>query len=120
MTGMAAIIDAYLFDSCAAFHQTALDDNIKFNDPTALDLDWKVKQCVLAMIAASNEIEDRFPCWISGKCSGRKSLPDFGKWVPMNTIKCFIHTAKWIFAEHKWWYREAHDIDWGYVSPQDS
>jgi hypothetical protein len=117
MTGTAKIIDEYLSDSRAAFHNTACDDNIKFDDPTALDPDWKVKQCLLALIAASSEIEDGFACWTSGQGPGRKSLPDFGKWVALNEMKCFVSTAKWIFAERKWWYREARDIAWDMFLP---
>jgi hypothetical protein len=45
MAGMAKIVDKYLGDSRMAFHNVTAcdDDNIKFHDPTALDLDWKVK-----------------------------------------------------------------------------
>ena len=99
LTGTAKIVDEYLSDPRAAFYNTACDLNIKFDDPTALDPDWKVKNCMLAIVASSSEIEDGFACWTSGNGPGRKALPDFGKWVPLNEMKCFVSTAKWIFAE---------------------
>jgi hypothetical protein len=32
-------------------------------------------------------------------------------------MKFFVSTATWIFAEQKWWYREARDIDWDVFMP---
>jgi hypothetical protein len=92
-------------------------DNIKFYDDTADDPNWKVKQCLLALITASSKIEDGFACWMSGKGLGRKWMPDFGKWVPLNEMKCFVSTVKGIFAERKWWYREVCDINWDIFMP---
>ena len=69
------------------------------------------------MIDVASEIEDGFAFWMSGKGPGRKCLPDFGKWVPSNKMKCFVSTVKWIFAERKWWYREACDINWDMFLP---
>jgi hypothetical protein len=68
------------------------------------------------LIASSSEIEDGFACWMLGK-GGRKCLPDFGKWVPLNEMKCFVSNAKWIFVEQKLWYLEAHDINWDMFLP---
>jgi hypothetical protein len=88
-------------------------DNIKFyDDDTADDPNWKVKQCLLALVPTSSKIEDGFTCWLLGKGLGRKWISDFRKWVPLNEMKCFVSTVKLIFAEQEWWYWETGDIDW--------
>lgn len=118
MTGSAAIMDDYLQDPRAEFHQTYTQKNIRFHDPNnEEDPDWKMKQCVLALIAAASEIENGMDCWLAGKGPGRKYHPDFGQWVSFDDMCCFISCAAFIWADKKWWYCERRDVDWDAFMP---
>jgi hypothetical protein len=112
MKGTAAIIDDYLSDRLAGeYFITAQARGIKFHDPDAKDPDWKVKQCILALIAAASEIEIGLKNWQAGKGKGRKFRPDFGQWVQEAEMKCFISACPYIWADKKWWYTDPRDLE---------
>jgi hypothetical protein len=54
--GKAKMVDKYLSDPGASYNQTYISDRIKFHDDDAEDSDWKVKQCILVLVAAANEL----------------------------------------------------------------
>ncbi len=54
--GSDEIIDKYLSDTRATYHDTVVKDKIKFFDATAQDPDWLVKQCYLLIIVSATEI----------------------------------------------------------------
>ena len=90
----AKILDEFLNDSRCKYYNTYTNDNIKFHDEEAEDKDWKVKQCILVLIAGASENENGIKAlWKSGYGKGRKPKPDFGKYVSQNEMKCFMHGA---------------------------
>jgi hypothetical protein len=117
MTGSGKIMDEYLADPRAAYHITASERKIKFHDPNAIDHDWKVKQCILGIVAAASEIENGFCCWKAGPGPGRKAYPDFGQWIPLHEMKCFVSTVSFIWARKRWWYVDRRDLDWDMFMP---
>jgi hypothetical protein len=117
ITGSGKILDEYLADPRAAYYVTASERKIKFHDENAMDPDWKVKQCILGIVAAASEIENGFNCWKSGPGPGRKTYPDFGQWIPVDEMKCFVATAPFIWARKRWWYVDRRDLDWDMFMP---
>ncbi len=99
MKGVGKVLDEYLNDTRATYHDTYRSHNIKFHDPTNEDPDYLPKQCVLAIIAAASEIETGFNCWKSGPSGGRKIYPDFGKYVGKNVMKAFVSAFPFAWAK---------------------
>jgi hypothetical protein len=56
--GHAHIIDKYLSDSRASYHESMKADKIQFHGPADKDPDWKVKNFCLLLIAAATEVEN--------------------------------------------------------------
>jgi len=54
--GHAKIIDKFLSDPRASYHETVVRDEIVFHDEENYDPDWKVRQCYLLLIASATEI----------------------------------------------------------------
>ena len=48
--GIAKVMDKYLSDERASYHETVESQGIKFDDPDADDPDWKVKQCIALLL----------------------------------------------------------------------
>jgi hypothetical protein len=117
MTGWASRMDRYLSDPQAEWHQTYKNKQIKFHDRENDDPDWKVKQCILVMIAAATEMEQGMNCWNAGKGPGRKYYPGFGQWVPKDEFECFKSCAAWMWADEKWWFCDRQDVDWEAFMP---
>jgi hypothetical protein len=77
--GHAKIIDKYLSNPSATYHDTVCKDKILFLDEHAEDPNWKVKQCYLLIIAAVTEIVVGVDnLWKSGPSIGCHNYPDFG------------------------------------------
>jgi hypothetical protein len=55
LKSVAARIDKYYEDPRAEYYTTVRDRHIKFNDPTAEDPDWKIKNNILLLLAAANK-----------------------------------------------------------------
>lgn len=53
LNGIAATMDEYVWDRRYPNRETIVRENIRFNDPTDADPDWKVKQIVLLIIMAT-------------------------------------------------------------------
>ncbi len=56
VAGHAKIIDTYLSDPRAGYHDTVVKDKIVFHDENASDPYWMVRQCHLFMIASATEV----------------------------------------------------------------
>jgi hypothetical protein len=83
VVGRAKIIDQFHADHRSPFHNTTVkNDKIKFEDPEAEALDWKVKQAYTLMIAAASEIENGVEnLWKCGPSRDQHDYPDFGKYI---------------------------------------
>ena len=100
VTGHAKIIDEYLSNTKAQYHETAKNDKIGFHDDTNKDPDWRVKQAYLIMIAAVCEIENGVEnLWRKGPSGGRHVYPDFGKYMKKNMFKCFTSAAPFCWCD---------------------
>jgi hypothetical protein len=87
VSGHAKIIDKYLSDQRANFHQTYMNRKMKFHDEKASDPDWKVKQGYLLIIAAANEAETGVEnLWKAGPSGGRSNYPDFGQYFGVDRV----------------------------------
>lgn len=53
LNGIAATMDEYIWDRRYPNRETIVRENIRFNDPTDADPDWKVKQIILLIIKAT-------------------------------------------------------------------
>jgi hypothetical protein len=53
LNGIAATMDEHVWDRRYPNRETIVRENIRFNDPTDADPDWKVKQIVLLIIMAT-------------------------------------------------------------------
>ena len=89
VTGHATIIDKFLSDPRAPYYDTVKSHQIKFHDPHDPDLDWKVKQCYILLIAAVTEMESGVNnLWksgtqiLAGSCQSMKCLP----FVPLHCM----------------------------------
>ena len=104
LTGSAKIIDKFLSDYRCPCYATVEHDNIRFHDENADDADWKVKQCMLVLIAAAAETEKGLEgLFKSGAGEGRKEMPDFRKYIPENVMSCFLIALPNLFADEKYW-----------------
>ena len=112
MKGKAKTVDEYLSDPRASYHATYSAENMRFHDESADDQDWKIKQCIMVLIAAATEFETGYNLWKAGPGMGRKALPDFGKYVSEHELKCFISVAPFLFADKRWWFEDKRDIQW--------
>ena len=105
--GHAKIIDKYLSNPLATYHDTVCKDKILFLDEHAEDPDWKVKQCYLLIIAAATEVVVGVDnLWKSGPSTGRHNYPDFGQYIPKNYFKAFCSAAPYAWAEEMYWYED--------------
>ncbi len=76
--GHAKIIDKYLSNPLATYHDTVCKDKILFLDEHAEDPDWKVKQGYLLIIAAATEVVVGVDNLLkSGPSTGLHNFPDF-------------------------------------------
>ena len=103
LSGHAKIIDKFLSDTRATYHDTVVRDKIRFFDETATDPDWMVRQCYLVIIASATEIESGIDnLWKAGPSAGRHSYPDFGKYIPINYFKAFCSAAPFCWSDKKY------------------
>ena len=119
VTGHAKIMDKFLADERCSIHRTARDRKITFHHPNAEDPDWEVKLCYMLMISATTE---RFVgaenLWKKGKAQfSRHYYPDYGKYVSLETFKCFKAAAPYAFCDEKEWFRDARDKSWKVFTP---
>jgi hypothetical protein len=119
VTGHGKTLDAYLANPRATHHSTYLKLGHTFHDEKAVDPDWLVKQCYTLMIAAVTEVEQGVEnLWKRGDCCGRRhSYPDFGKYVDINTFKCFESAAPFCWADSTYWYRDRLETPWDVFLP---
>ena len=104
MKGKAKTVDEYLSDPRASYHATYSAENMRFHDESSADVDqdWKIKQCIMVLIAAATEIKTGYNnLWKAGPGLGRQSFPDFGKYVSEHELKCFISVAPFLFADKR-------------------
>ena len=118
LKGSGKIIDEYHCHPYSEYHITVVNQNIQFDDPTnKKDPDWKVKQCILCIIASASELENGMNCWKSGSSGGRKSYPDFGQYININEMRAFNCAFPYLYADRKYWYMPKRDIPWDMFMP---
>lgn len=118
ITGHGKILDEYLSDSRASYHDTAVQCRITFHDPSQIDCDWKVKQCYLLLIAAATEVENGVEnLWSRGSSGGRHDYPDFGRYMPVNYFKAFQSAAPYAWCDKKCWFIDKRDKPWDVFMP---
>ncbi len=118
VAGHAKIIDTYLSDPRATYHDTVVRDKIVFHDEDNSDPDWMVRQCYLLMIASATEICNGVEnLWKKGPSIGRHEYPDFGQYIPVNYFKAFCSAAPFCWSEPKYWYEESRDVPWDVFLP---
>ena len=116
--GHAKIIDKFLSDPRASYHETVVRDEIVFHDEENYDPDWKVRQCYLLLITSATEIVCGVEnLWKSGPSSGRHTYPDFGQYMPINYFKAFCSAAPFCWSEEKHWYEDSRDVPWDVFLP---
>jgi len=90
VAGHAKLIDTYLSNPRAGYHDTVVKDKIVFHDENASDPNWMVRQCYLLMIASATEVVHGVEnLWKSGPSIGHQEYPDFGQYIPVNYFKAF-------------------------------
>ena len=94
ISGHAKIIDKYLSDCRATYHDTVVRDKIVFFDESSQDPDWKVRQCYILLIASATEsVSGVENLWKSGPSAGHHTYLDFGQYMPVNYFKAFCSAA---------------------------
>lgn len=90
----------------------------KFHDAAADDPDWLVKQCYTLLIAGANQLENGVEnLWKLGDSGGLTDYPDFGKYVDVNTFKCWLSAAVFAFADKKYWFQDKRNMPWDVFFP---
>ncbi len=118
ISGHAKIIDKYLSDCRATYHDTVLRDKIVFFDESSQDPDWKVRQCYILLIASATEIVSGVEnLWKSGPSAGRHTYPDFGQYMPVNYFKAFCSAAPFCWSNERYWYEDSRDVPWDVFLP---
>jgi hypothetical protein len=78
-SGRALLLDKYLSDERADFHQTYINEKMKCDDTQAEDRDWQFRQCYTLLIAGAMETENGVDnLWKKGAATGRQNHPDCG------------------------------------------
>ena len=147
VVGHAEIIDKFLSDPRATYHDTVQSHNILFHDANDDDPDWKVltlntlfdfsffnisliffvsffipfsqvKQCYVLLIAAATELENGVEnLWKSGMKGVRRNYPDFGRFMSINGMHAFCSAAPYAWADEKYWYLPDRDTPWEMFLP---
>jgi hypothetical protein len=117
LKGRAEIVDKYHASPQSAHYNTVKNEGIKFHDEEHADPDWKLKQYILGVIAATCEIEKGFNLWNAGQLGKRSLYPDFGKYVLLNGMKAFLNTLPYIFVDKEFWYTDKRNIPWEMFMP---
>jgi hypothetical protein len=118
ISGHAKIIDKYLSDCRATYHDTVIRDKIVFFDDSSEDPDWKVRQCYMLLIASATEIVSGVEnLWKCGPSAGRHTYPDFGQYMPINYFKCFCSAAPYCWSNERYWYEDSRDVPWDVFLP---
>jgi len=119
--GHGIILDNFYSDQRAPYYETVKHEKIRYHDADADDPDWLVKQCYLLVIAAASECENGITnLWKRGPSGGRRSYPDFGQYVALNTFKAFKNAAPFCWCESTYWYLDKRDRPWDIFSSRRS
>jgi hypothetical protein len=104
LSGHAKIIDKFLSDARATYHDTVVRHKICFFDEIATDPYWMVRQCYLLIIASATEIVSGIDnLWKAGPSTGRHTYPDFGQYIPINYFKAFCSAAPFCWSDGKYY-----------------
>lgn len=124
MKGKAKLMDEYFANRRARGHLTWKRRKIRFNDPTAADPDWQLKQGVAIVIAGAGEpyrgVEN---FWKSGSdgyndmLRGRVPYPDFGKYMEYHMFALFKRAIPRMWCEKKYWYLPYGREPWAMFLP---
>ena len=122
MTGCAENIDKFHSDRRSPYYTTVKNEKIKFADHLGYSDDigsshTLLKQCILCVIAAATEVESGMSLWKAGQSGGRQQYPDFGKYVPENTMRAFIAAFPFMWVDEKYWFVEKRDMPWEMFMP---
>ena len=95
-----------------------MNELINFHYPDADEPNWHVKSYYTLLIVATSEMEcGIYNFWKRVKYNGRRSYPDFGKYVPINYFKAFCSAAAYAWVDKKFWYLEKRDQPWDIFVP---
>jgi hypothetical protein len=116
--GHTLLLDKYLSDERADFHQTYINEKMKFYDPQAEDRDWQVRECYTLLISGATEMEnDVYNLWKKGDATGRRNHPDFGQYMAKNMFKTFKSAVHFCWASKEYWFTEPCDLTWDVLLP---
>eukprot|EP00957_Ditylum_brightwellii_P106060 8089638-Ditylum_brightwellii.AAC.1 len=77
--GHSKIIDDFLSNPRAEYHQTCVLEKIVFDDANDKDRDWEIKHCYTLIIADAGKLECNIDnLWTKGLTQGRREYPEFG------------------------------------------
>jgi hypothetical protein len=115
--------DAFYTDHRAPGNYTVRSRFIKFHDPVAIDADWKVKQCVLLLMAGATEpYHGASKYWKRGPGfgmnAGRIPYPDFGRYASIAKFQTFktAFPKMWADPVHCW-YDNFGETTWDMFDP---
>jgi len=115
--GHEKIINKYLSNPAAEYYSLVWSHKIQFFDVDDKDLDGKVKQCYLILIAAATKTENGIEnLWMKGRHL-RYPYPDFGHYMSQNEIKPFCSAALFCWIDERYWYAPDRDTPWEVFLP---
>jgi hypothetical protein len=124
MEGFGQRMDEFFSNEKNKLHLTYARRGIKFYDAAAEDPDWKLKQCVLIMVAAANEPcrgEENFFKQGHGDeneyLHGRIAYPDFGRYVERHEFHLFKYAITRMWAPVSLWYLDWGKEPWSMIQP---
>ena len=116
--GHARLIDDYYSSRNYPFYSTFRNDQIKFYDEDADDLEHLVKIACKIMISAVYEVDQSVEnFWKRGRSNYRLDCPNFGRYMSKNMFKAFQSAAPYCFAEKKHWCVDKRDRPWKIFLP---
>lgn len=111
-------MDWYFDSPHANHHQTVKSRKIKFHDADADDPDWRIKQCILLLIAGVTVVDCGVSnLWKSGRSCGLRNYADFGQYFDQNGFKAFCEAIPYMWSDEKHWYRDKRDVPWDLFMP---
>ena len=100
VSGHTKIIDDYLSNPKASYHQTCKNRKLTFHRDNVEDPGYIVKQCYILLIVGCTELEGEITnLWKKGKSGGCCSYPDFGQYMNGYRFECFVSAAPFAWAD---------------------
>ena len=110
--------DKCLSDKRAGFHGTyesRADFKVESDGP---DPDAKIKLVYQLLIAGATEgVSGTLNMWKKGTSGGRKTYPDFGRYMKLQEFQMIASCLPHLFAEEKHWCRKVGEAPWDVFMP---